>query len=284
MSTTETVRAWSTTAASNASADSAITSSDSQSPDTLDNNVRSIMAAVAKQEKDTGGALAAGGSANALTVTTNQVLEAGQLVAGLRLDVRATADNTSATVTFAPDSLTAANIKRGDGSALAVGSIKSGMMLTLYYNSGSSEWRCSTIAPAGTDAAAASFSAHKNGSDQTISTTAATQITFGTEAYDVGAHFASSAWTPPAGTVLLLARIEVTIGVDEQITIHIYKNGAAVASPAFRNSFGNNTSASISYMDQANGSDVYTVYSQSTDSSYTVSGTATLTKFQGTMI
>src|SRR4051812_163851 len=109
MSTTETVRAWSTTAASNNTADAAIASSDTQSPDTLDNNIRSIMAAVKKQENDTGGNLVAGGTANALTVTTNQVLESGQLVAGCRVDVRAASDNTSATVTFAPDGLTAAN-------------------------------------------------------------------------------------------------------------------------------------------------------------------------------
>ncbi len=149
MSTTETVRAWSTTAATNATADAAIASSDSQSPDTVDNNIRSIMVAVKKQENDTGGALAAGGTANALTVTTGQVLESGQLAAGLRLLLRATADNTSTTVTFAPDGLTAANIKRADGSALAIGSIKSGMYLDLVYNTGSSEWRCANILPVG---------------------------------------------------------------------------------------------------------------------------------------
>lgn len=147
MSTTETIQAWSTTNATNASADAAIASSDSQSPDTLDNNVRSIMVAEKKFAKDTGGALSAGGSANALTVTTSQVLESGQITDGLRVLLKATADNTSTTVTFAPDSLTAANIKRADGSALAVGSIKSGMYLDLVYNSGASEWRCANIAP-----------------------------------------------------------------------------------------------------------------------------------------
>ena len=148
MSTTSTVRAWSTTPSNNNTADSDITSADTQAPDTLDNNIRSIMAGVKKQENDTGGSLAAGGTADALTVTTNQVLESGQIVAGLRLLIRATADNTSTTVTFAPDGLTAANIKRVDGSALAIGSIKSGMYLDLVYNTGSSEWRAANIEPA----------------------------------------------------------------------------------------------------------------------------------------
>jgi len=147
MSTSSTVRAWSTTDATNASTDSNISSSDSQSPDTLDNNVRSIMAAVKKQMNDIGGSLAAGGTANALTVTTGQVLESGQLTDGLRVLLKATADNTLATVTFAPDGLTARNIKRADGSALAVGSIKSGMYLDLVYNSAATEWRAANIAP-----------------------------------------------------------------------------------------------------------------------------------------
>ena len=46
---------WSTTPATNSSTDPDITSSNTQSPDTLDDNIRSIMAAVAKLAKDTGG-------------------------------------------------------------------------------------------------------------------------------------------------------------------------------------------------------------------------------------
>jgi hypothetical protein len=148
MATAENVEAWSTTAATNSSADSSINWAEGQDPATVNNSARSMMAAQAKHEDDQGGGLAAGGTANALTVTTNQVLSSGHVTAGLRLLLRATADNTSATVTFAPDGLTAANIKRADGSALAVGSIKSGMYLDLVYNSGSSEWRCANIAPA----------------------------------------------------------------------------------------------------------------------------------------
>jgi hypothetical protein len=149
MSTYETVRAWQTTNAGNASADSAITSGDSQAPNTLDDNVRSIMVAVRKQENDTGGALVAGGLANALTATTSQGLESGQLVNGLRLLVQASAANTAASVTFAPDGLPAAGIKRADGSPLAVGSIASGMYLDLAYHAATSEWWAVNLPPAG---------------------------------------------------------------------------------------------------------------------------------------
>src|SRR5260221_6883166 len=193
MSTTETVRAWTTNNAGNAAADAAITSSDAQSPDTIDNNIRSLMAAVKKQMNDIGGSLAAGGTANALTVTTGQVLESGQITDGLRVLLKATADNTSTTVTFAPDGLTAANIKRADGSALAVGSVKSGMYLDLVYNSGSSEWRCTNIAPATvattSAAAGASFLAHKKSGEQSINARAATKVKVTTEAWGTGGFF-----------------------------------------------------------------------------------------------
>ena len=142
MGNTENVSAWSTTAATNASADAAVNFLEGQDPGTVNDSARSMMAAIAKIEDDRGGALAAGGTANALTVTTNQNLSAGQITAGMRLLVRATAANTSPTVTFAPDGLTAANIKRVDGSALAAGDITPGMYLDLVYNTGSSEWRC----------------------------------------------------------------------------------------------------------------------------------------------
>ncbi len=147
MGTTENESAFSTTAATNSTADAGINWAEGQDPATVNNSARGMMAARAKARLDQGGSLAAGGTANALTVTTNQILSSGHVAAGQRLLIRATADNTSATVTFAPDGLTAANIKRADGSALAIGSIKSGMYLDLVYNSGSSEWRCANIPP-----------------------------------------------------------------------------------------------------------------------------------------
>lgn len=209
MSTNTTVRAWSTTAASNASADAAISSSDSQSPDTLDDNIRTIMAAVKRQEDDTGGALAAGGTANALTVTTNQVLESGQLAAKLRLLVRATADNTSATVTFAPDGLTAANVKRADGSALAVGSIKNGMYLDLVYNTGSSEWRAVNIPPVNINVGAAGQILLASG---TVSAAATLDIVLTSYTAYRGLQFVLSGFLPVTNGVVLWMRLSTNGG------------------------------------------------------------------------
>jgi hypothetical protein len=49
------------------------------------------------------------------------------------------------------------------------------------------------------------FRAHKNGTTQTVVASTATQLTFSTEAYDLGADFAANAWTPPAGLVDITA-------------------------------------------------------------------------------
>jgi hypothetical protein len=138
---------WSTIPGSNQSVDPDIFSADSQSPSTVDDNIRSVMAAVAKYHKDTDGALTASGTANALTATTNQVLISGQLTGGLGILVKAANANTTVAVTFAPDGLTAQPIKRADGSALAIGSIQPNMLLDLAYAPGTSEWWAKNIPP-----------------------------------------------------------------------------------------------------------------------------------------
>lgn len=290
MSTTETVRAWATTNAGNAAADAAISSSDAQSPDTIDNNIRSVMAAVKKQMNDIGGSLVAGGTANALTVTTGQVLESGQITDGLRLLLKATADNTSTTVTFAPDGLTAANIKRADGSALAVGSIKSGMYLDLVYNSGSSEWRCASIALAQFGSEKAAFHATKNSVDQTgIGSGSTTKVTFTTEAFDVGSFYdnTNSKWTPPAGTIQLIAAIDVTASVVDQssYSLFLYKNGAIFKQSTIFASGASACLVLITAIDQAVGTDYYEVYVNFAGTgNKTISGVASVSYFQGHMI
>ncbi len=217
--------AWSTTAATNSSVDTGINWAEGQDPATVNNSARGMMAARAKARLDLGGGLAAGGTANALTVVTNEVLSSGHITAGTRLLLRATADNTSTTVTFAPDSLTAANIKRADGSALAVGDIRSGMYLDLVYNSGSSEWRCANIAPTG--AGLASFSANKNGVDQAINT-GGEKATFTNEVWDTGGFYdaPNSKWTPPAGTAIITAFGQMVINPGVSLYLTLYKNGS----------------------------------------------------------
>ena len=221
-------RRGSKTAATNANADTAINWAEGQDAASVNNSSRSEMASVAKYIDDTDGALAAGGTANALTVTTNQVLSAAHLAAGLRLTVRATAANTSSTVTFAPDGLTPANIRRADGSSLFAGDIYSGMYLDLVYNAGSSEWRCLNIAPMGLGRIATFFASKS--SNQAVATTAAVGVTFTTEAFDVGSFF-TTGWQPPSGTVFLGTQINVinSSGGSGAYSVAIRLNGGVIS-------------------------------------------------------
>lgn len=130
----------------------------------------------------------------------------------------------------------------------------------------------------------ASFSANKNGSTQTISSTAETTVTFGTEAFDVGSYFASNGWTPPAGTVSISVRLLIE-NVGSGITYARIKKNSAVLSRYVLNDTPSGHNVMLTAIDQASGSDVYTVTVENTaDTSYTVQGSAENTYFQGTMV
>lgn len=85
---------WSTTAANNATADSDINWAEGQGPSTVNNSARQVMGRVAEWRGDVGGALTAGGTANAITVTANSAFTS--YADGQRLTLRIAADNTSA--------------------------------------------------------------------------------------------------------------------------------------------------------------------------------------------
>ncbi len=139
MATAENVQAWSKTKASNDGADSAIgESSNDQNPNTLDDQVRSLMASVKKLIEDMHGGLVAAGT-NTITVTTNQVLSAGHIADGLMLTFRAVATNTGA-VTFNPDSTGAVAVVDQKGNALAAGAIQDNALVMVAYSSHTSKW------------------------------------------------------------------------------------------------------------------------------------------------
>ena len=288
-------QAWSTTAASNNGADSAFgVIADTSYPRPVLDWYRGDMAAVKRWARDTGGALVAGGSADALTVTTNQNLSAAHVAAGLCLVVWAAEANTSATVTFSPDGLTAAAVKTADGSALSVGQIKAGMPMILMYNAGSSEWRVvNLVGGSGSDlgATTASFLATKSGSDQDL-TGLSMKVTFPVAVFNNGNLYSdsNSRWTPPAGKVLVRA----SILMDGPFTgvASIFKNG--VEYKTTRGSFGSDaggsgeaaTTSLISVVDSASGSDYYEIhclFPEDSPRGY-VYGQTHRTWFSGTMI
>lgn len=85
---------WSVTANSNANSDSGINWVEGQLPGTVNGSGRAMMGRVAELVKDLGGALVAGGTANALTITANSAFTTN--VNGRFLAFRAASDNTTA--------------------------------------------------------------------------------------------------------------------------------------------------------------------------------------------
>lgn len=296
MTTAFNLQAWSKTASSNSGVDAGIgLLTNTSYPNTVDNWWRGDMAAVARWADDTGGALLAAGTANALTVYTNQSLDSGHLADGLTLVVKAAFTNTSSSVTFSPDGHTARAVKAADGSGLSAGQIKAGARLVLVYRAaGTPVWHCVNLqaSASGFGAAACSFMAHKNEFDQGLVTGTPVLVTFGIAEFNVGSALASSVWTPPEGTALIM--LQATIGVattDVPVTVSLYKNGAVHRTmqlipdrlnilSAYAEAWG-----TLTTIEQVNGSDSFSVYATRTTSADAyVAGKVNKTWWAGTMV
>jgi len=129
---------WSQTAATNATADSSVNYQEGQSPGSLNNSARAVMAAVAKYRDDISGNLELGGTSTAYTLTTNQGLTA--LTDGFM--VRARVNATSGTTpTLNVDALGAKSIVL-DVSATAIpsGALVTGQVYSFVYDSTADGW------------------------------------------------------------------------------------------------------------------------------------------------
>ena len=135
---------WSTTAASNATADGNLWS-EGQNPDTVNNSSRDNMAAQAMFRKDTSGETATTGSANAyvLTLATTSL---AALADGMKFSFRANFANTS-TATLNVNSTGAKSIKKTNSAALASGDIESGGIYTVTYILSTDEYRLHATVP-----------------------------------------------------------------------------------------------------------------------------------------
>jgi hypothetical protein len=138
------------------------------------------------------------------------------------------------------------------------------------------------------DTGTAAFSAHKNGVNQTgIADNTPTQITFGTEVFDTGGHFASNGWTPPAGKVILSGAAVISgTGLGGFPALYILKNGITLKQVYCVPSGTFGTFESITVIDEADGNDVYTLWISGDVSSgtVTVNGTIAETYFMGSML
>lgn len=135
------VAQWSQTAATNANVDAAINWAEGQSPGSVNDSARAMMAAIAKWRDDHGGALTTGGTATAFTVSTNQGVGAlsasaldGFLVVAT-LHVRS-----GAAPTLSVDSRTAAPITLDGTTAVPSGYLPAGSIVAFAWDNANSSW------------------------------------------------------------------------------------------------------------------------------------------------
>lgn len=129
---------WSKTASNNAGADPSINWAEGQSPSSINDSARAMMARSAEYRDDISGLLTTGGSSTAYTVTTNQGLNAtpndGQL-----LSVTMSATNGSAP-TLAADDGTAFPIQSAAGAAVPSATLILGSPYTMKFSVANSAW------------------------------------------------------------------------------------------------------------------------------------------------
>lgn len=133
------------------------------------------------------------------------------------------------------------------------------------------------------------ISVHKNGTDQTNITEATyTKVTFGTEAWDTGAAFATSTWTPTSGKYRINCNLYFTNanGLDtELLGVVLYKNGAEHKSTYFARSGTVATSVPLDCLVEANGTDTFEIYAYGgSTAAKTIGGNTAYTYFMGEKI
>jgi len=235
---------------------------------------------------DAGALVASAGTSTAITVAYDTA--PASLYTGLEVSFKVTT-TCGAAPTLNVNSLGAKNIQKVVGSGyvnLAAGDIVATQHVKVKYDGTLDKWILLTVPNRGI-----AFSAHKNGTDQTgLVSTVATKVTFGTEDFDVGSCFASSTFTPTiAGKYLLTASVRWTNAnaVDnEQMTLSIYKNGAAHRVQIWPRPGTSFMQTSISAVVDANGSsDTFEVYATKGGAGNgDVQGSTEITYFQGMLI
>lgn len=124
---------WSTTAASNATADATINFAENQAPSTVNDSARALMARVAAWVDTLGGAATYGGSSNAYTATSPSGHAVTSYATGVLYMLAANHTNSGA-ASLNVDGLGAKSIKTADGGDVLSGDIVSGGRYLLVYD------------------------------------------------------------------------------------------------------------------------------------------------------
>lgn len=122
---------WSRTAANNASADPTINFAEGQSPSSVNDSARALMARLADYRDDISGSITTGGTSTAYTITTNQGFDATPVTGQLIAFTPHTTNAASATLTA--DGGTAFAIQQTPGSAIGAGVLVQGTPYTAKF-------------------------------------------------------------------------------------------------------------------------------------------------------
>lgn len=123
---------WSTTAATNSTADPAVNAAEGMAPSALNDSMRAMMASVAKWRDDRHG-ITTGGTTTAYTVTTNSTFATTAAMSGYVFTIIPNATNTSATTTLAVDGLTAYQLNQSTGVGAPAGGLIIGTPYQIKY-------------------------------------------------------------------------------------------------------------------------------------------------------
>lgn len=130
---------WSQTASADATADSTINWAEGQSPSSVNDSARGMMAATAKYRDDIAGAIVTGGTSTAYTVSSYQVFDTLAHLAGQMIAFTPHATN-GATVTLNVDGLGAKPLRSAPSTELLAGTIILGTPYVAVYNNTDAVW------------------------------------------------------------------------------------------------------------------------------------------------
>lgn len=125
---------WSQTASADATADSTINWAEGQSPSSVNDSARAMMAAIAKYRDDVAGAIVTTGSSTAYAVNTYQVFQSFSQLNGQVIAFTPHATN-GATVTINVDGLGAKPVRSAPSVELPAGVLVQGTPYAALYNS-----------------------------------------------------------------------------------------------------------------------------------------------------
>src|SRR5262245_19455024 len=134
-----TVYKWSTTAATNSTADATINWAEGQAPSSVNDSARAMMAAVAKWRDDMSGRLVTTGGTTAYALTSNQGFSSLAAMDGATLAFKI---NTTCTAnpTLNVDALGAKNLTSPQGTQLGASALTTNRVSNATYNNAASEW------------------------------------------------------------------------------------------------------------------------------------------------